>query len=168
MKPVIITIVGPSGSGKTFATEYLKKEIGIPVIVSFTTRPMRDGETNGVEHIFVDEIEMPPKNQMLAYTQFGGYHYWAELKQIPINGKCMYVIDEKGLIDLIEKFSNSFDIVSILIKRDVNKLSSISAERIKRDEYRIKIEDSFYHYIIENNGSLEEFKEKLTSSIKHI
>ena len=70
----IVAIVGASGSGKTQLTLYAQR-FGYPVICSYTTRPMREGETNGVEHIFVTEDKMPTKDNMLAYTFFGGYHY---------------------------------------------------------------------------------------------
>lgn len=167
MKPTIIAIVGPSGSGKTFAAEYLKQAIGIPVIVSFTTRPMRLGETNGIEHIFVDETKMPPKDQMLAYTQFGDHHYWADINQVPINGKCIYVIDEKGVIYLMDHFRDRFEIIPVLIKRDIEKLN-VPLDRIKRDYSRIKLKDDFYQYIISNNGTLDEFKQNLLSTFKQI
>ena len=39
--PIIITIVGPSGSGKTTMANIMS-ENGIPTIVSYTTRPMRE------------------------------------------------------------------------------------------------------------------------------
>ena len=61
----IVAIVGASGSGKTQLTLYAKK-LGYPVICSYTTRPMREGETNGVEHIFVTADKMPKKDKMLA------------------------------------------------------------------------------------------------------
>lgn len=169
MKSVIIAIVGPSGAGKTFASEFLKKEKGIPVIVSYTTRPMRDGETNGVEHFFVDESEMPPKNQMLAYTKFGNYHYWASINQIPENGKCIYVVDEKGLVMLETEFGNRFNVHSVYIKRDVNKLeNSIGQDRISRDKDRMVLDESFYNQIIDNDGTLKEFQDKLTLMINNI
>jgi guanylate kinase len=169
MKPVILAIVGPSGAGKTFASEFLKNEKGIPVIVSFTTRPMRDGETHGVEHFFVDEEDMPSRSQMLAYTKFGGRHYWTEMNQVSKSGKCLYVIDEKGLIGLIEKYSDTYEIVPILIKRDLEQLlKSVSLERVKRDKSRLTIEDGFYDHIIENDGTVEEFKEKLLLMAKNI
>lgn len=169
MKPKIIAMVGPSGAGKTFAAEYLKKELGISVIVSFTTRPIRIGETNGVEHFFVEEAEMPPQNQMLAYTKFGGHHYWAEVRQALKNDRCIYVVDEKGLLYLMDNFSHNFEVIPVLIKRDVKRLSSeISIDRIKRDDSRINIEDNYYQYVIVNDGTLEEFKEKLLSTIKQI
>ena len=75
MKSTILAIVGPSGSGKTTLAEHLKDKLNIPVIVSYTTRPIRDGEIDGKDHHFVSEQDMPPHEKMLAYTKFGGYHY---------------------------------------------------------------------------------------------
>ena len=86
MKPLIIAIVGASGSGKTTLSKLLEEQCGIIPIVSYTTRPKRIEETNGVEHWFVSEDEMPARNLMLAYTVFGGYHYWATHAQDRENG----------------------------------------------------------------------------------
>lgn len=71
MKPIIIAIVGASGSGKTYMAELLRNQLNIPTIVSYTTRQKRLGETNGVEHYFIKDSDIPDKNDMLAYTLFG-------------------------------------------------------------------------------------------------
>ena len=168
MKPKILAFVGPSGSGKTTLVEHIKKELGIEVVVSYTTRPMRDGEVNGVDHHFVSESDMPAKSEMLAYTKFGSYHYWTELNQIP-EGVCSYVIDEKGLVMLWEQFDSQFDIVPILIKRNFDILKNeIDKERLLRDKGRVKIEESAYRAVIYNNSSLDEFKKSATQLIKNI
>lgn len=168
MKPKILAFVGPSGCGKTTLVEHIKRELGIEAIVSYTTRPMREGEVNGVDHYFVSEADMPAKSEMLAYTKFGSYDYWTELSQIP-KDICSYVIDEKGLIMLWEQFDSHFDIIPILIKRDIGLLENqIDKERLSRDKGRIKIEESAYRAVIYNNNSLEEFKESATQLIKNI
>lgn len=156
MKPVIIAIVGPSGCGKTTMAEFIKKEFGIPTIVSYTTRPMRDNETQGKEHQFVSESEMPQKEEMLAYTQFGGYHYWASHNQVTANGICTYVIDEKGLIMLNEKYGDIYRVFSILVKMDKDSLHADS-ERIDRDKERVVIPEEQYNVVINNDGTLGEF-----------
>ncbi len=169
MKPTILAIVGPSGSGKTSLAEYLKKMLDIPVIVSYTTRPIREGEVDGVDHHFVSECDMPPKEQMLAYTKFGGFHYWSQTSQVPENGVCSYVIDEKGLLKLWEKFDKQYRIVPILIKRDIELLrKTVSPERLKRDKVRVTIEDAAYNAIIENNGTLQEFLTKALQIIQKL
>ena len=48
---IIVALVGPSGCGKTTLGKYLK-DMGFNWISSYTTRPMREGETDGVEHKF--------------------------------------------------------------------------------------------------------------------
>lgn len=161
MKPLIICIVGASGSGKTTASMMLQQQFGWNAIVSYTTRPMRKGEKNGRDHWFVKQGQMPPKKRMCAYTQFGGYEYWTEWNQFLTLFPSVYVIDEKGLVDLQSKQSSSFpfDLVTITIKRD--NLEGIDEKRKERDNERIHIPDEVYDYVINNNGSMEEFRASL-------
>ncbi len=168
MKPKIICIVGPSGSGKTTLTNNIPASI-VPVLVSYTTRPKRENETDGKEHYFVDESQMPDKSQMLAYTKFGGYHYWTSISQVEEYEACVYVIDEKGLMNLMENYDNKFDIRSIKIKCSHDTLKSrVDETRIKRDKCRVIIDDEAYDAIITNDGSLEEFLNTGIQTIKNL
>ena len=75
-KNIIVCIVGSSGSGKTFLAQHLEKTQEIPVVISYTTRPMREGEVDGVEHWFVgpDRVKQAKKDKdILAYTKFGDH-----------------------------------------------------------------------------------------------
>lgn len=54
MKPTVIAIVGDSGTGKTHLSNYLKMRLGIPVIVSHTTRPRREDERHGRDYFFIE------------------------------------------------------------------------------------------------------------------
>lgn len=161
MKPVIICIVGASGSGKTTASFILQKQFGWKAIVSYTTRPIRDGEVDGVDHWFVTSDDIPQPNMMCAYTQFGGYEYWTTWNQFNTLFPSVYVIDEKGLIDLMSKESSPFpfQLFTIKIKRD--KLENIDEKRKDRDKERAHIPDDFYDYVIENNDSIEQLRTKL-------
>ena len=49
--------MGPSGAGKDTVANILSIALNIPLLCSFTTRPMRDGEVNGKEHFFVKECK---------------------------------------------------------------------------------------------------------------
>ena len=149
--PVIITIVGPSGSGKTTMANIMS-ENGIPTIVSYTTRPMREEETNGKEHWFVTPEDKPQMSEMIAYTQFGEHEYWATLQQAK-QKICTYVIDEKGLKYLKEKFPNSFIIFSVYIDRSIDDRINcgIDQQRCERDLHRIEIPLNEYDYVIHNN-----------------
>jgi guanylate kinase len=153
MKKIIVAIVGKSGSGKTVLSKQLKEKCGIPYICSYTTRPMRSGERDGVEHIFLPhDTTIPDKKDMLAYAYFGGYHYWALHDQI--EDIVTYVIDEKALVEMIDKFSDRYDIIKVYVDRDY---IDVDDERMKRDDVRLCLDSTFYDIVINNNGTYDEF-----------
>lgn len=167
MRKKIVCIVGPSGSGKTTLANIASKELNIPTLCSYTTRPKRENEINGVDHFFVSKKEMPTKDKMLAYTKFGDYEYWASIEQIPADKPILYVIDEKGLMMLMEEWGDKYEIYSILIKRNKDLLiKTVGEERVNRDRSRVKIDENSYDAIISNNGSLTEFLKDGVETIK--
>lgn len=170
MKPIIIAIVGASGSGKTYMAELLRNQLNIPTIVSYTTRQKRLGETNGIEHYFIKDSDIPDKNDMLAYTLFGNNHYFSLHSQVPKEGLCTYVIDEKGLEELTKQFSDMYLIIPVAIKcsQETLRLRGINQERLQRDKGRLHIDDSYYDCIICNNGTIEEFKAKILEEINRL
>lgn len=157
----IIAIIEESGSGKTFASQYLQQKFGWEAIVSYTTRPMRQGEINGRDHWFVKPSQIPPKSKMCAYTQFGGYEYWTEWNQFMTLFPSVYVIDEKGLVNLMakEQVPMSFHLITIKIIRP-NK-EGIDKSRQERDKERVSLDDNFYDYVINNDHTIEAFRAKL-------
>lgn len=166
MIPTIIAIVGASGSGKTTLVNHIQKTLGIPALVSYTTRPIRPGETDGVEHWFVTEDTMPSRDKMLAYTKFGDYHYWTKLSQLETQEICMYIIDEKGLLELQalqndffnHKSGSFFHLIEILVERDENLIrKNVDEQRMQRDNSRISLPREFYQITLKNNGTLEDF-----------
>lgn len=171
----IICIVGGSGSGKTTLSIKLKDVLNIPYICSYTTRPMRAGETNGVEHIFVRKEDMPDKEDMLAYTEFGGHHYWTTFSQLDISDVWTYVIDEKGLIEMRERVKdNQFKIVTVKVNR--SDLSGIDQSRKDRDNDRVVIPDEEYDLVINNNRKpmdmvntfIDKFYPECSINYKHV
>ena len=78
MKPIVIGICGKSASGKDYTATRLVEEykkIGIPAkkVISYTTRPPREGEVDGVDYHFVDLetfIEMQYDNKFIEHNEF--------------------------------------------------------------------------------------------------
>lgn len=161
MKPVIICIVGASGSGKTLASMILQEQFGWKAIVSYTTRPMRAGEIDGLDHWFVTPDKKPNQKKICAYTQFGGYEYWTTWDQFNNLFPSVYVIDEKGLIDLQSKETSPFPFQLFTIKLKRSNLETIDEDRKKRDKERVQIPDELYDCVVCNNGSIEELKDSL-------
>ena len=70
-KGKLIVLSAPSGTGKTTITkELLKKNPEWKFSVSATTRPPRDGETDGVDYIFMS------KEKFEHYVKFGDFLEW--------------------------------------------------------------------------------------------
>jgi guanylate kinase len=53
-RPLLYVISGPSGSGKGTALDHIAASGAVARIPTFTTRPPRDTETDGVQYNFVD------------------------------------------------------------------------------------------------------------------
>ena len=83
MYPIVIGICGKSAASKdTTATRLVEeyKKIGIPAkkVISYTTRPPREGEIDGVDYHFVDLetfIDMQYDNKFIEHTEFRGWRY---------------------------------------------------------------------------------------------
>ena len=164
LRPVIIAIVGDSGAGKTTLTQYLNREYGIPELCSYTTRPMRPGEVDGVDHFFVQSDRKPYMSAMLAYTEFGDYEYWTELKDVGM-GPQTYVIDEKGLRQLMTVYRHIVTVVPIHISRPDNPTDE---NRKKRDKNRIVIGDVFVAKIINDYPTVEEYLVNASQEIQRV
>ena len=155
MKKRILCIVGESGTGKTLVSLHLKYECGANVICSYTTRPPRDTEVEGRDHHFIDIV--PPEDELLAYAEFGMYKYYATKAQV--FGPCtVYVIDEQGIRDLLERHADEYEIYSVYLIRDkkLREERGITKGRMNRDKNRKLLDLSFYNYVLENNSTKRE------------
>jgi guanylate kinase len=129
MKKKIICVVGESGAGKDTivnnAIQLSKKEyknMRLKPIVSYTTRPKRERETDGVEHYFISTEkahELLTTQQIIAYTKIHdktsgveGFEYFATIENIGDSN--IYIIDPNGIAYLM-KYVRSGDIdISII------------------------------------------------------
>ena len=72
-------VSAPSGAGKTSLVRRAVAELdGLAVSVSHTTRPMRPGETDGVDYHFTDRAgfeAMIDDDRFLEYAEVFGNHY---------------------------------------------------------------------------------------------
>jgi guanylate kinase len=162
-KPLVVCVVGESGCGKSLCANYLRK-YGFKLIESYTTRPRRSAVEGG--HTFVTEEEFGKfkKEDMIAYTKFGDYHY-ACLKK-DIDSLNTYVIDEFGLKYFKEHFSDVYDIVSIRIMRAENaRIESVGQERVSRDKGKFTMDIREFDYVIDNPDDSKESVYKQADAI---
>ena len=70
---MLLCILGKSCSGKTTFVNHLEKKYGIKRVVTTTSRPMRDGEIDGVDYNFVtyEEARNNIKNgEFIEYAKY--------------------------------------------------------------------------------------------------
>jgi len=71
----LFVLAAPSGGGKTsLVRELLVREPGIRLSVSYTTRPPRPGEQNGVHYHFVDEAKFNTLNEAGEFLEHAYVH----------------------------------------------------------------------------------------------
>ena len=95
---MIIILCGKSGSGK----DYISKRLGYKPIISYTTRPMRENETNGVEYWFCSNkefIDMINNDEMIEYRTYNTLYngkadvwYYGLRKEKIKETECNYVV----------------------------------------------------------------------------
>lgn len=90
----IFFVLGKSCSGKDTIFQYLKenKELNLKTVVGYTTRPMRQGETEGVEYHFVSKEklqEMKGNGKVIECRDYNTVH-----------GVWSYFTADDGQIDL--------------------------------------------------------------------
>ena len=101
---MVFTIVGKTCSGKDTVAKHLERRYGIPNVVTYTTRPMRPDDIDGVSHHFITEEEMHKfsPDDMFAYTEIDGYSYFSLKQQFEGSSLIVYVLDPRGIEDLIK------------------------------------------------------------------
>ena len=105
VKGRILVVSGPSGSGKTSLARAVCEEFGDKAYfsISTTTRPIRDGEKDGVDYFFVSKEEFLKdieEGYFLEWAEVHGNFYGTSKKQINealSQGKIVFLdIDVQG------------------------------------------------------------------------
>ena len=183
-----ILIIGKTSSGKDTIAKYLKYKFGVKPLVSYTTRPMRDGETDGVEHYFISKEEMQyiidyKSKNLIAYTKFPktGHEYCA-LDPDPegIKDGCLsYIINPEGIGWMKSNYKGNNKFFSVYVdcdedtirRRALNRGDGVKAiedrldsEREQFDKYK---KSGKYNFLFDNNGEkYGESMERLIAAIK--
>ncbi|MGM0396448.1 MAG: guanylate kinase [Bacillota bacterium] len=112
----IIVFIGPSGSGKTT----LSKKMNIKKVTTYTSRPMRKNEKDGVDYFFVDRQELLDlfrEGELLEYTEYNGHLYGTGIKPLKdaiSRGEVLTIaVDINGARRLLEVFSENLLIIGI-------------------------------------------------------
>ena len=190
----IFALLGYMGVGKdTILKQVLKDIDDVKPIISTTTRPMRKGETEGVEYYFIDDTEFFRRGtdfveQRIYHTKVkengvekdATWRYGIERMELEKDDYLIVIVDSVGYKELKNYVGNN-KIVPIFISAPQEELKAralargdLEAEvdrRLKDDyerfmDFRVR---TVYHEVKNTNGRLEEAIKEVEDIItKHI
>ena len=190
----IFALLGYMGVGKdTILKQVLKDMDDVKPIISTTTRPMRKGETEGVEYYFIDDTEFFRRGtdfveQRIYHTKVkengvekeATWRYGIERAELEKDDYLIVIVDSVGYKELKNYVGNG-RIVPIFISAPQEELKAralargdLEAEvdrRLKDDyerfmDFRVR---TVYHEVKNGEGRLEEAIKEVENIItKHI
>lgn len=173
IKNKIIVLSGKSASGKNHISNECKKRFDMNELISYTTRPRREGEREGVEYYFINDEDIKEKankGELLEIreykTIYGKWYYSLGVKELKKNNP-ICILDYKGLKELERKVGKT-NIISIFIdvNDEVRLKRALSREKIDHEkeqeiirrleaddkDFKYEIINKDYDYIVKNNN----------------
>lgn len=175
-KGKIIVLTGPSGVGKgTILKKVIQQIPNLVLSVSATTRPIREGEADGINYHFKSKVEFKrliEEGKMLEWAMFADNYYGtyqdAVQDELDQGNDVILEIEVKGAMQVKQKFPQAIllfiappsveDLKTRLEGRATESLDIISKRlNIAGDE--LKMIDQFDHKVV--NDDLESAIEKV-------
>ena len=113
-----IILIGASGSGKSSIEKVLADNYGYEKITSYTTRPIRNGETDGVDYNFVDHktfSDMLESNLFAEYDEYSQSRFYGTLKSDYADGNKVAVLTPNGFRN-VKQNCKTDDIFAVLVE----------------------------------------------------
>lgn len=172
----IIAIMGEAGSGKdTLLKSVLAENPNLHGIVSFTTRPPREGEVDGVDYHFVSSESFTEKildDSMLEATFFNNWCYGTAIESLDKDKINIGVFNPNGVDSLIAH-GNIYSVAYYTkvsdkerLLRQLNRETNPDIDEIIRRYQADKVDfaDLDFHY----NEIKNENKEDLAKNVRII
>ena len=182
-KGILFVLSGPSGSGKTTLAKHLVNTMSnVDFAISYTTRKIREGEEDGIDYKFIDEIEfrdMIAGDQFAEWAEVHGNLYGTPVSEIDkVLNKGIDIlldIDVQGSSQIKMKYKNSVHIflvppkINILRDRLSKRNTENSSDLERRMEMAVKEISMInnYDYIIVSDD-IDNSLRKLESIVQSV
>jgi guanylate kinase len=164
----LIVISGPSGVGKSSIIEAVLDATPSVFSVSATTRPPRQGETDGVDYHFVSKqefLDAIAAGQVLEWTEYGGNLYGTLKAQveaeIDAGSNVIFDIENDGAKNVKQAFPETVlifitppDLVELekRLRGRGDTAESDVQQRLAVASLQIAEAPAMYDFVIENRG----------------
>ncbi len=153
----LVVISAPSGTGKTTVVKRLLEKIpNIVASVSFTTRPMRENEQEGIDYFFVNKKRfeaMVDNDQFIEYATVFGNYYGTQKESLSRNLKkginVILEIDWQGAQQVKQKMPSCITIFLIPPSKEV----LLSRLKNRGTDTKEEIENRFSQAVSDLNES---------------
>lgn len=184
----IIVLLGASATGKDTVAKHISEKYNIPIAVSYTTRPMRSNETQGVEYYFISDDEMHEKfknGEVIEHTSYYiqsedvSYTYANVVGEFEKGDYILTILNPHGLYQF-NKSQYKDNLVSIMLNcdarvrliRSLNRDENVNVKEVLDREIRDELDfierRPKTDYEIDTNKPLEEVFNNIDKVIENI
>ena len=142
----IIVILGKCCAGKDTLARFMADNLGFKFIVSTTSRPMREGESEGNPYHFISDEEFQRKianGDFIEYREYkrdnGSWHYGVEKTAIADNECYVSVLDMVGLREFKKQFGDRVFSIFLLVDYDERLRRCVSRGDFNEEEWKLRV-----------------------------
>jgi guanylate kinase len=180
----LIIISGPSGAGEDSIIKGLKEVLPLDIVITTTTRDMRENEAQGNPYYFIPNnefIKLIENDELFEYAQeYNGNFYGVtikELERVSQSDKIgLWKIEYQGVITAKKKIPNikaifinaPLETLETRIRKRENVDEGYVKERMNYTKEWLKYKDIYDYEVINEEGKLDQAIEKVAKIIKEI
>ena len=171
---IIVCLLGKSGSGKSEIERRLE-QLGFNRIISYTTRKIREEETNGVHYHFVNDEQFEQliqKDILMEHAPYMGKQYGSPRPVGTVNN--VVVVEPEGYRQIKKIYGRQVvgiyvDVDTEISKgRSLNRLNKPTEDDLAEIEGRVKEDNCIFNSIVDTVDVIVDGSKTIETSVAEI